>query len=403
MGCRTVVQLTIGEKKYSDRMIKHFANRYGWVERTLPLRMMASISLAGWCLSGGTTTAIASVFLYHPPQTIVQPLLAFAEPPQAEAVSFQLAREQFVEQTAARFGLDPAAIRTALNSAVFQPSIVMAMQHPAEKVKTWAEYRGLFLTPTRIRGGQEFLRANAALLTKIEHQSGVPAEIITAIIGVETLYGANTGHYRVLDALYTLAFGYPVRSEPEFKDVDTQRAMYFRDELAQFFALCREEHLPLTELKGSYAGAIGMGQFMPSSYRALAKDGNRDGRRNLLTNTADIVASISNYLTTKGGWKSGGPIAVPATLEPGHPPIESENLTAMYKLSELSARGYHVLAPVTKGVLATPVTLHNPDTDEYWLGFQNFYAITSYNHSPQYAMAVFQLAQAIKVQAEKSP
>ena len=384
-------------------MLRHSGKRDGWNEHTLCHRMLVWVWLAGWCLSWGTNPAIAAVFLDHRVPTIVQPTLAFVEPPQTTAASFQLARERFVEQTASRFALDPAAIRTALNSAVFQPSIVTAMQRPAEKVKLWTEYRGLFLTPTRIRGGKRFMHANAALLAKIEHQSGVPAEIITAIIGVETLYGGNTGHYRVLDALYTLAFGYPIRPAPEFKAVDTERAMYFRDELAQFFALCHEEHLPLTEIQGSYAGAIGMGQFMPSSYRTLAKDGNRDGRRNLLTNTADIVASISNYLTTKGGWKSGGLIAVPASLDPGHPAIVSDNLTAMYQLSDLSARGYHALAPVTAEGLATPVTLHKTNGDEYWLGFQNFYAITAYNHSPQYAMAVFQLARAIRGQAEKVP
>ena len=348
--------------------------------------------LTGCALRGGTRDGSVS---NPPPQANSETPTALIKPPDANDATFQQEREQFVTETATRFGLDRATIRATLDSAVFQPAIVAAMQRPAERAKNWSEYRAFFLTEQRISGGRQFVQKNADWLRKTAHQSGVPVEIIAAIIGVETQYGANTGNYRVLDALYTLAFGYPIRQDAQFTAKDQKRALYFRDELAQFFALCHEQGLTAAEIKGSYAGAIGLGQFMPSSYRTYAMDGDGDGRRDLLTNAADAIASVGNYLNKKGGWKAGGQIAVPATLEQGHPPIESEDFVAMYSLSELSARGYHAQLPVKVGQLASPLTLQTTNGAEYWLGFQNFFAITHYNHSLQYAMTVFQLGQAI--------
>ena len=359
-------------------------------------RMISSICLIG-CLTGCAVrggTRDASV-LNPPPQTTTESPTAPIKPPDVNDASFQRERDQFVTETATRFGLDRDTVRATLDSAVFQPEIVTAMQRPAERAKNWSEYRAFFLTEQRVSGGRQFVQKNAGWLRKTARQSGVPVEIIAAIIGVESQYGTNAGNYRVLDALFTLAFRYPIREDAQFTAKDQKRALYFRDELAQFFALCHEQGLNPAEVKGSYAGAIGLGQFMPSSYRAYAVDGDGDGRRDLLTNAADAIASIGNYLNKSGGWKAGGQIAVPATLEQGHAPIESDDLVAKYSLSELSARGYHAQLPVKVGQLASPLTLQTTKGAEYWLGFQNFYAITRYNHSLQYAMTIFQLGQAI--------
>ena len=274
-------------------------------------------------------------------------------------VPFETARANFVRDTSARFGIPAAEIEATLARAQFLDSVVAAMSRPAERVKPWHEYRPMFITQARIDGGRAFLAQNRAALEKVQAQTGVPAELIVAIIGVETSYGGNTGRYSVLDALYTLAFRYPRSGDPAKLEREVRRELFFRDELAQLFALGREEKLDIAALKGSYAGAMGMGQFMPSSYRDFAVDGDGDGRRDLFNSRDDVFASVANYFLKKGGWVPGGPVAVPA------------------------------------GLTATPVSLEGSAGAQYWLGFQNYYAITRYNLSKMYAMAVFQLSQAI--------
>jgi peptidoglycan lytic transglycosylase B len=233
-----------------------------------------------------------------------------------------------------------------------------------------------------------FYAHNRDALDRIAASSCVPAEYIVAIIGVETNYGANTGNYRVLDALYSLAFGYP------------KRAPFFAGELAQLFALGQDEHLDVSTLNGSYAGAMGLGQFMPSSYRLWGKDGDGDGRRDLIGDKADVFASIANYFVVHG-WQRGGPVAARAQRDADAIDFVPATLDPVYRLSELSTRGFRPLpgeprpaSEASEG--ATLLMLEGEAGREYWLGYRNFYVITRYNHSPMYAMAVYQLAQAIR-------
>ena len=321
-------------------------------------------------------------------------------PPEAlKPVDFPTARAQFVRDTSAKYGIAPAEIEATLAKAQFLDSVVAAMSRPAERVKPWSEYRVGFLTQARIDGGRTFIAAHRDELTRVEQQYGVPAEVIVSIIGVETNYGGFTGRHKVLDALYTLAFRYPRTGNPERAAYEHRREQFFRDELAQLFALGREEKLDIASLTGSYAGAMGLGQFMPSSYREFAVDGNGDGRRDLFTTYPDIFASIANYFRKKGGerggWVPGGAVVARAQLQDGFAEFNPETWTPDYTLAQLAEKGYRPLDPVAPDATATLVQLDGADGKQYWLGFQNYYAITRYNNSKMYAMAVYQLSQAI--------
>lgn len=299
--------------------------------------------------------------------------------------------DAFVEYTAATYGVDRAQVRAVLAQAEKKQGIIDAMNRPAEAVKKWFEYRPIFINDARINGGVAFYKANRAALDRVAAETGVPAEYIVAIIGVETSYGRVTGNYRVVDALYTLAFDYP------------KRAPFFAGELAQLFALKKAEpQLDLLALKGSYAGAMGMGQFMPSSYRLWAKDGDGDGRRDLLTHLPDVFASIANYFVVHG-WERGGPVVARASRDPAAADFAPENYEPVYPLADLAARGYRPLPgqPSVEG--ATLLSLDGDAGREYWLAYRNFYVITRYNRSPMYSLAVHQLAQAIRAGADGAP
>jgi len=330
-----------------------------------------------------------------PPAPVSQPQPVSAPaapvPPQLRDVS--VARAQFVQETAAKYGIDPATIEAALARATIRDSVIAAMSRPAE-AKPWSAYRPIFLTPARIAGGRAFLAANRDALARAEAQYGVPAEIITAIIGVETSYGANKGSYPVIDALYTLAFFYPRSGDPAKLARENQREAFFRDELGQLFALGKETGLDITSLKGSYAGAMGWGQFMPSSYRQYAVDGDGDGRRDLFDETDDVFASIANYFVQKGGWQRGGVVMLPALHGEGVD-YNAESIDAMEPLSAFAARGFTTDAPLAADTPANLIRLDGPAGPEYWLVFDNFRAITKYNTSRLYATAVYQLAEAI--------
>ncbi|MET7142014.1 lytic murein transglycosylase B [Xanthomonas sp. PPL139] len=318
-----------------------------------------------------------------------------APPVDLTPVPFEVARANFVRDTAAKYCIDPAQIEATLAQAQFKDAIVAAMSRPAERVKPWSEYRPMFISQARIDGGRAFLATHRDELQRVQARTGVPAETIVAIIGVETSYGKNAGSYRVLDALYTLAFRYPRSGDPAKLEREVRRELFFRDELGQLFALAREENLDITTLIGSYAGAMGLGQFMPSSYRQFAVDGDGDGKRNLFTDYDDAFSSIANYFVKKGGWVRDGLVAVPATLRPGAEEFNPTDWTPTYTLADLAARGYTPNVPVPAGATATPIALDGSAGKQYWLGFQNYYAITRYNNSKMYAMAVYQLSQAI--------
>jgi len=300
--------------------------------------------------------------------------------------------EEFAARAAEEYGLDQEEIATLLHDARFKQSIVDAISRPAE-AKPWYEYRPIFITDKRIRGGVEFWRENAALVSQAAEEFGVDPQIIVAIIGVETFYGRNTGGYRVLDALTTLSFYYP--------DTGNDRSGFFSDELMQFLLLGREESLPLREVSGSYAGAMGLGQFMPSSYREYAVDLDRDGRRDLWSSMPDIIGSVANYLH-RHGWESGQPVAWPANMAPDADMalVAERDFLPKKELGEIAAGGFtpagtHAGAAVAGNTLATVVRLEEADGNRYWITFKNFYVITRYNRSPLYAMAVHELSEAI--------
>jgi membrane-bound lytic murein transglycosylase B len=292
--------------------------------------------------------------------------------------------DAFVDYTATTYGVDRDHIRRTLAQAQHRQGIIDAMNRPAEAVRQWHEYRPIFINQARIDGGIAFYRQHRAALDRIAAETGVPAEMIVAIIGVETSYGRVTGSYRVIDALYTLAFGFP------------RRAPFFAGELAQLFALEQAEpQLDILALKGSYAGAMGMGQFMPSSYRLWAKDGDGDGRRDLLTHLPDVFASIANYFVVHG-WERDGPVVARASLQPGAEEFRPETLDPVHTLAGLAARGYHPLPGEPEAEGATVLNFQGAAGPEYWIAYRNFYVISRYNRSPMYSLAVHQLAQAIR-------
>jgi membrane-bound lytic murein transglycosylase B len=284
----------------------------------------------------------------------------------------------------AAHGFDARELRGILAQAEYKKSIVRLMDRAAGKPKPWHQYRPNFVNPARIQGGVDFWDSHQAVLRQAEASYGVPAEYIVAIIGVETIYGVNTGSTQVLDALFTLAFHYP------------RRADFFRGELEEFLLLCREEGIsPLTP-QGSYAGAMGMGQFMPSSWRKYGVDGDRDGHRNLWANENDVIHSIANYLRAHG-WQQAQAVALPAQIRVGSAAgltgLGLEPVNSLARLRQLGLLFHGDLPGHTPGSVIELDTELGP---AYWLGLRNFYVITRYNRSPRYAMAVNHLAEAIR-------
>ncbi len=291
--------------------------------------------------------------------------------------------ERFIDEMAVRHQYSRPRLEGLFRQTRLQGSILEAISRPAEK-KPWHAYRPIFLTANRIHGGAAFWSRNAGALARAQTQYGVPAEIIVAIIGVETQYGENAGNYRVIDALSTLAFHYP------------KRADYFRQELENFLLLCQDGSLDPLGLRGSYAGAMGLPQFMPSSYRSYAVDVNRDGTADIWHDADDAIGSVANYLRGHG-WELGGPVIVRVrSLGQDPRPWVETGINPRTDLRQLEAAGIRpeqTLAKNSKAGLLAFDTLEGP---EYWLGLPNFFVITTYNRSPLYAMAVYQLAQAIR-------
>jgi membrane-bound lytic murein transglycosylase B len=291
-------------------------------------------------------------------------------------------QNQLVSEVARDTGKDPQALNALLDGASKQQSILDAISRPAE-AKPWRDYRPIFLTPQRIDDGIAFYRAHRTLLESIGRQYGVAPEYIVAIIGVETSYGRITGKYKVLDALVTLGLYYP------------PRAAYFRGELKTLLEL-PDNHLagPLDTLTGSYAGAQGWGQFMPSSIRDFAVDADDDGRIDLKNSLPDIFASVANYFA-RHGWQQGGPVAARAQADGAARPLAVKDSRPQWPLEQLEAWGYAPVQPLNPGEPTSLQSLDGENGKEYWFTFQNFYVITTYNRSPLYALAVHQLAQAI--------
>lgn len=288
----------------------------------------------------------------------------------------------FIEDMVQRHQFNHEALTRLFREVRLKQSILSAMDRPTE-AKPWRDYRPLFVESQRIAGGTRFWAEHEAVLMRAEAKYGVPAAVIVAIIGVETFYGRNTGSYRVMDALATLAFAYP------------KRAAYFRSELEQFLLLAREGGFDPLTIKGSYAGAMGISQFMPSSYRQYGVDFDGDGQRDLWRNAQDAIGSVARYLQGYG-WQPGAPIAVPAVsvAEPGKS-LANRGWNYRIPIKHWAATGVSTKAAQTESE-AMLFMLAGAEGQEYWLGYQNFYVITRYNRSYHYAMAVWQLSQALQ-------
>jgi peptidoglycan lytic transglycosylase B len=293
--------------------------------------------------------------------------------------------KEFINHMADGYGFKKRALRKLLKGAQSQPAIIEAMSKPAEKAKLWYEYRPIFINERRIREGTEFWAAHREALDQASIKTGVAPEYLAAILGVETYYGRLTGNYRVLDALVTLSFDYPAREK------------FFREELEQFLLLTRDAHLNPTTLKGSYAGAMGAPQFMPSNYRRFAVDADANGRIDLWTDWPDVCASVGNYLK-EHGWNAGEPVLAEATVAPEKAgELDGRKLALSETLSSLAAKGVTLdtaaLPPEAPAIL---IAADEPDGIHWRVGYNNFFVITRYNHSALYAMAVYDLATAVK-------
>lgn len=291
---------------------------------------------------------------------------------------------QFVEKMVTEHGFDRAYVSGLLKQAQRKQSILDAISRPAEKTKTWAEYRDIFVTTRRTRLGKEFMRTHAATLARAELEFGVPKHLIAAVIGVETRYGRNMGSYRVIDALATLGFDYP------------PRAKFFNKQLGEFLLLAKEQKFDATAIKGSYAGAMGFGQFIPSSYRHYAVDFDGDGIADIINNPVDAIGSVANYFKAHG-WKAGQPVTITATAKANHNvDFVSKKLKPEYSVAEFQQQGYQPAQPLDEEQLVTVMRLKGKNGEELWYGLHNFYVITRYNHSRLYAMAVYQLSEQLK-------
>jgi membrane-bound lytic murein transglycosylase B len=292
---------------------------------------------------------------------------------------------QFATEVSSRDGLDGVAVLEALSQAQYQPTVVRLMDPLPAGRRSWRVYRSRFVNEHRIRNGIAFWQEHREDLVRAARDYGVAEEIIVAIIGVETEYGRNMGGFRILDALATLAFDYPRRAE------------FFRAELEHFLVFARDEHLPADSLRGSYAGAIGIPQFMPGSIRKWAVDFDGDGRRDLIESAADAIGSVANFLR-EHGWQTEQAVAVPARVSGGrHRVLLELGVQPFVAARELDQYAVKALAPVPPDAPVALIELETPDRpSKYYLGLQNFYVVTRYNQSSFYAISVIELAKAIK-------
>ena len=292
--------------------------------------------------------------------------------------------KDFITHMAGTTSFKKRQLRKLLKSAQSQPAIIDAMDRPAEKAKPWFEYRPIFVTERRIREGVDFWTVHRQALDQASVRSGVAPEYLAAILGVETYYGRLTGSYRVLDALATLAFDYPAR------------AKFFRDELEQFLLLTRDAKLDPLSVKGSYAGAMGAPQFMPSNYRRYAVDADADGHVDLWTNWPDVCASVGNYLK-EHGWNAGEPVLSEASVESDKAQdLEGRKLALSDTVESLHTKGVNFDSSLSADAPALLIAADETDGVHWRVGYNNFYVITRYNHSALYAMAVYELAAAVK-------
>jgi len=303
----------------------------------------------------------------------------------ADDAAVAKARDAFVDRMVAKHGFDRTDLASLLAGAQIQQKILDTMARPPERVLPWYEYRNIFLNDQRIDAGVQFWKDHAEAIEQMSQRYGVAPEMLVAIIGVETYFGRRMGTYRVLDALATLAFAYP------------PRASFFASELEAFLLLSREDGVDATAALGSYAGAMGAGQFIPSSYRNYAVDADADGRRDLLGDWDDVLGSVANYFKVSG-WQTGQPVVTRATRsKPASGPDPSDKLDLDQTVASLGKLGYEFSTDLPASEPAGVMALEaEGGGSEYWIGFHNFRVITRYNRSPKYALAAHQLGQAIR-------
>jgi len=291
--------------------------------------------------------------------------------------------QHFIRTMARTHGFNDVMLKQLFRQAKLEPAILTAIAKPAES-KPWYQYRSIFLTQERVDAGVVFWRTNAWQLHEAYTDYGVSPEIIVAIIGVETFYGRNRGKYRVIDALATLAFNYP------------ERAAFFRGELEHFLLLTRDQRVDPLLLMGSYAGAMGLPQFMPSSYRSYAVDFDSDGVTDIWQNSGDAIGSVGNYLR-RHGWQREAPIVVPASVRGQmYLHLLSASVKPTTEVAQAEQFGVTPQTSLARHTKVTLIELQSESAMEYWLACNNFYVLTRYNQSPLYAMAVYQLAEAIR-------
>jgi membrane-bound lytic murein transglycosylase B len=292
----------------------------------------------------------------------------------------------FIAEMVEKHGIDRAWMQRLFVQVKPQPSIIRAMNAPSTS-RPWHEFRKSHVGAAQIDGGAKFWARHAATLARATHEFGVPEEIITATIGIETHYGGYTGSFRILDALATLAFDYP------------KRAAFFRDELEQFMLMGKETSLDIAGLRGSYAGAMGMPQFLPSSFRKYAVDFDGDGRRNLWSSVPDVIGSVANYYKLHE-WQPGAAVVVPARVNATPDAALIDDITPKTPIRAFRKLGIQPASPVSDDALAALLPLETESGMQYWFGLKNFYVITRYNRSTNYAMAVYEIAQGIRARVK---
>ena len=295
--------------------------------------------------------------------------------------------QKVVDELVEEEGFNREELTQLFGQAERKDSILEAIARPAEKTKPWYEYRAIFLSDKREKQGAEFFNQHRVALERAEREFGVPAEMIVAIIGVETSYGRNVGSYRVIDALSTLAFDYPARSP------------FFTSELKHYLILTRDQGMDATEMVGSYAGAMGYGQFMPSSFRAYAIDFDNDDIIDIWQNPIDAIGSVANYFK-QHGWREGETVVAAADAAEDTPDSVfvkgRKDLKPQRTVAQFAEDGVVAQEKLDPDALAIALQFELRKGHEYWLGLHNFYVITRYNHSAMYAMSVYQLSQAVR-------
>ena len=296
--------------------------------------------------------------------------------------------KQFINEMVNQHGFDRGFLEAKFANAKKLDNVLESIAKPAEKKLTWKRYRPIFVTNKRADKGKKFIQVNKTVLERAEKTYGVPVEIIAAIIGVESYYGKHTGKYTVFDSLTTLGFDYPKRSK------------FFRGELKQFLLLSKEESIDIDTMTGSYAGAMGMPQFISSSYREYAVDFDGDGKRDLWNSLPDVIGSVANYFS-RHGWQLGDSIVHQVAVKNTSIVRKKNTLKPYALISQLETQGVTFVEKtksqtLDKKQMATLLHLKGKSGDEYWLGLNNFYVITRYNHSVLYAMAVYQLSEKLK-------